>query len=174
MRTRAVLAAILVAVMLTTALLQPVSLLRVETGEGELVACARIDADTPVTLTFTHSMHGGFVRETYTVEDDRLVRQRIVTEKAAPAQYYATDGRVRQGPDGDEAVAGAVSTDELGGRIDAIGNHRLDAGATRWQLFEIFREPVQVRISGDRSQRIRVPDACVSPGASLATKGLIS
>ena len=156
MLMRAVLGAILASLMLVMALLQPVSLLRVETGDGELVICARVDADTPVTLTFTHSMFGGFVRETYTVDDERLVRQQIVTENAAAAEYYATDGRVASVPDGYEVLAGPFSTDE-----------------TNWRMYEIFREPAQVRISGDSTPRIRVPDACLSRGANPATKGLI-
>lgn len=174
MMTRAVLAAILAGVMLATALMQPVSLLRVETEMGELTLCTPVDAGSPVTLAFTHSMFGGFVRETYTIEGDRLVRQQIVTENAAAAEYYATDGRIQRVPEGYEVLAGPFSTDELVVRVDAIGNHRLTAGETSWQLFEIFREPAQVRISGDRTHRIRVPDTCVSPGASLATKGLIA
>lgn len=173
MMMRAVLGVILAGLMLSMALLQPVSLLRVETGDGELVICARVDAHTPVTLTFTHSMFGGFVRETYAVENERLVRQRIVTENAAAAEYYATDGEIASAPDGYEVLAGPFATDELVVRVDEIGNHRLTAGETDWQMFEIFREPAQVRISGDSTPRIRVPDACLSRGANPATKGLI-
>ena len=33
------------------------------TDDGTMLACARIDEETPVTLAFTHSMYGGEVRD---------------------------------------------------------------------------------------------------------------
>jgi hypothetical protein len=153
--------------------LQPVSLLRVESGEVELVICARVDAETPVTLTFTHSMFGGDVTETYVVDrDGALVRQRIVTGNAAAAEYYATDGRVRPVTEGYEVLAGPFSTDTLVIRVDETGDHRLVVGSSAWRLFDMFGEPAQVRISGDRAPRIRVPDTCMSPAEGMQAKGL--
>lgn len=174
MGTRVAVGGVFALAMLAMALLQPVSALRVMTGEGELLLCARLGDGETVALSFTHSMYGGFVRETYVVDDEgRLVRQRIVTENAAAAEYYATDGRVREMPDGYEVVAGPFATDELVIRVDGIGNHRLTAGASSWPLFEIFGEPVQVRISGDRTPRIRLPDGCVASEADLATTATV-
>lgn len=150
--------------MLMAALFQPVSVLRVTTGEDTHLSCVTLSPGDTVTLSFTHSMYGGFVRETYALDDDgRLDRQRIVTEHAASAEYYATDGRVRQAPDGYEVIAGPFATDELVIRVDGIGNHRLRVSELDWPLFEILGEPAQVRISGDRIPRIRLPDGCASP-----------
>lgn len=162
-------------VMLAASLLQPVTWLQATTSDGTRLVCARVSGTTPITLTFTHSMYGGFVMEHYRLgADGMLERQRIVTENAAAAEYYATDGRVRQAPDGYEVVAGPFATDELIIRVDGIGNHRLSVGARRWHVFDIVGEPAQVRISGNRAPVIRVPDDCEASGQLLAIKGFIA
>jgi hypothetical protein len=151
--------------MLMAALFQAVPMLQVTTGEGTQLSCVALSPGDLVTLSFTHSMYGGFVQETYALDDDgRLARQTIVTENAAAAEYYATDGRVRQVRGGYEVLAGPFVTVELVVRVDGVGNHRLQVSDMDWPLFEILGEPAQVRISGDRIPRIRLPDGCASPG----------
>lgn len=168
-------ALVAIAVMLAANLLQPALWLQATTADGTRLACARVSDTTSIALTFTHSMFGGFVTEHYRLgADGMLERQRIVTENAAAAEYYATDGRIRQAPDGYEVVAGPFATDELTIRVDGIGNHRLSAGASSWPLFDITGEPAQVRISGNRAPAIRVPDGCAAPTMHRAIKGVIA
>lgn len=154
--------------MLVMALLQPVSLVRVETGEGEEVICSRVSPGTPVSLTFTHSMYGGFVTEMYEVDDaSTLVRRRFVTENAAAAEYYGTDGRVQKTEDGYEVIAGPFSTNDLVVRVTTRGDHHLTIGSETWHLPAMFGEPVQLHISSERAPRILVPDSCTPPSGDL-------
>lgn len=147
--------------MLVVSLAQPVLLLRVTTAEGEQVLCTRVEPATSVTLSFTHSMFGGFVDEQYLLRPDgTLVRQGIVTENAAAAEYYATDGHVQTVEGGYEVLAAPFATDDLTVRVDARGNHRLTVGTTTFPLYERLGESVQVHLEGERTQPLHVPDAC--------------
>lgn len=131
---------------------QPSLVLRATTGEGIVLACEQVAPGTTVDLTFTHSMYGGFVRETYRVTPDgRLGRERIVTERAAAAEYYATDGRTRRVDDGHEVIAPPFTTEALVIRVDARGDHRLVVGATTWHLAGVLNAPTQVCLDVERA-----------------------
>ena len=107
------------------ALAQPVQVAEVRTDDGNVLVCHRTAPGGIVTLVFTHSMYGGEVRETWRVDGDGLDRVQIVTENAAAAEYYATDGRTRRVDGGVEVLALPAHVDTLPFRIDHIGNHRL-------------------------------------------------
>jgi hypothetical protein len=101
-----------------------------------------------VTLTFTHSMYGGDVSETYAATlDGTLARRRIVTGNAAAAEYYATDGRVARADAGYEVIAPPFATRELVIRVDARGDHRLSIGGETTMLAALLDAPTQVRIA---------------------------
>lgn len=122
------LAALVLAAALAGLALAPVTLVRVVTGEGEVLACRRVAPGDPVTLAFTHSMYGGEVRETWRVDGARLARAGIETDNAAAAEYYATDGAVARTQRGFAVIAPPLAVARLPVRIDAIGDHRLRVG----------------------------------------------
>lgn len=131
---------------------QPVMVVRAVTGEGTTLVCERVAPGDSVAFTFTHSMYGGFVRETYRVTPDALLaRQQIVAEHAAAAEYYATDGRTRQVADGYEVLAAPYATASLVIRVDARGDHWLTIGATRHHLAGMLDDPTQVRLAVERA-----------------------
>jgi hypothetical protein len=128
--------------------LQPDLALTATTDGGAWLACARVAPGDELTLAFTHSMYGGDVRETYRVADDgRLVRERMVTDNAAAAEYYAWDGRVARTDGGYEVIGPAFATDDLVVRVDARGDHRLTAGDWTWRLADAVARPTRVRIA---------------------------
>jgi hypothetical protein len=162
--TLLLLALVGVAAMLGTAMLQPVSWVQAVTADGTRIACGRVSGATPITLTFTHSMFGGYVDEHYRLRDgETLERVRIVTERAAAAEYYATDGMVRRVDDGYEVIAPPYSTDRLVIRVDARGDHRLTIGETRWPLYRHLGASTQVTLEVQRDARTRIPPACDRP-----------
>lgn len=106
-------------------LAQPVQSVAVKTSDGNALVCRLVNRGTAVTLVFTHSMYGGEVRETWRAVGNMLVRDRIVAERAAAAEYYATDGRTQRVDGGYEVIVAPLQASELPFRIDQIGNHRL-------------------------------------------------
>lgn len=156
-----IVALVAIGLMLAASLLQPVTWLRVTTDDGTLVACGRANGGTPITLEFTHSMFGGFVRELYHLGPDGLLeRQRMVTENAAAAEYYATDGRIRHIPEGYEVLAPPFVTDRLVVRVDARGQHRLTIGGLTHPLYDQLQASTAVTLEGMRSPVYQVPRTC--------------
>lgn len=140
------LAALVLAMTVAGTLAQPVQVLTVDTRDGDPLICRRMGRGDTVTLVFTHSMYGGEVRETWRVDGDALARERIVTDNAAAAEYYATDGAVRRVSGGYEVISTPVRADALPFRIDEIGNHRL-----RFDGVEI---PLAERVDGSAGATI--------------------
>jgi hypothetical protein len=127
---------------------QPALSLTATTDTGMTLVCERVQPGTLVTLTFTHSMYGGDVSETYAAAPDgTLARRRIVTANAAAAEYYATDGRVDRTGTGYEVIAPPFTTRELVIRADARGDHRLTVGGETRSLAALLDAPTQVRIA---------------------------
>jgi hypothetical protein len=156
--------------MLAASLLQPVTWVRVVTDDGTMVACGRVDEDKPITLEFTHSMFGGFVREVYHLGPDGLLeRQRMVTENAAAAEYYATDGEIRHTPEGYEVLASPFVTDRLVVRVDQRGQHRLTIGGITHPLYDQLQASTAVTLEGHRSPLHEVPRMCRVPSAAPVT-----
>ncbi len=149
-----------IGLMLAMSLLQPVTWVEAVADNGARLACARVDDTTPISLRFTHSMYGGAVTETYRVRDGLLQRQRMVTENAAAAEYYATDGAVRTVPDGYEVIAPPFATDRLAVRVDQRGDHHLTIGAAEWPLYDQLRASTRVTLDAHRTSRIMVPHEC--------------
>ena len=130
-------------------MMQPALSLQVTTGEGIPVLCSRVTPGTPVTLEFTHSMYGGYVREIYRVDaDGELERERVVTEYAAAAEYYATDGRTSRVDDGYEVSGPPFVTRDLIVRVDDRGDHWLTIGQSRYHLAEMLPGSTRVHING--------------------------
>lgn len=126
---------------------QPTLSLTATTDTGTALVCERVRPGTPVVLTFTHSMYGGSVRETYVATaDGTLTREKIVTANAAAAEYYATDGRVERTSDGYRVIAPPFATRTLVIRVDARGAHWLTVGPATFRLADRVTEPTQVRI----------------------------
>lgn len=156
-------ALLMMGAMLATILIHPVAWVQAITDDGTPLACARVDANTPITLAFTHSMYGGFVAEDYRLRaDGMLERQRMTTENAAAAEYYATDGQVRADPDGYEVIASPFATDALAIRVDARGDHQLTVGTRTWSLYDLLGASTRVTLETRRSPRWDVPRACTA------------
>jgi hypothetical protein len=130
------LGALVLALAIAGTLAQPVSVASVVTSDGTALACRRVGRDRAVTLVFTHSMYGGEVRETWRVDGGALVRERIVAERAAAAEYYATTGETRAIAGGHEVLAPPLRVDALPFRIDQVGAHRLRIGEEEIALAE--------------------------------------
>lgn len=123
---RAVAGLVLATALMLGSALSPGQLIAVTTEGNEPLVCRPVGRDSTVTLVFTHSMYGGDVRETYVAAPgNQLRRTGIVTDNAASAEYYATDGRISR-IDGDYLLLQPEQTfDELIFRVDDIGKHRL-------------------------------------------------
>lgn len=125
----------------------PQQVIRVETANGDLLACTRVDAGDVAQLQFTHSMFGGYVREQWEITPDgQLNRLRFVTENAAAAEYYATDGASYQADDGFVVPGDPLQQPELIVRVNNRGNHVLTVAGNEWHLAEMVDESTQVRI----------------------------
>jgi hypothetical protein len=124
----------------------PAQAVRFVLEDGTVIACAPAKPGTLVTITFTHSMYGGYVMETWAVADGVLDRQSILTENAAAAEYYAWDGRVERVGDAFEVVTEPLQEDELVIRVDQIGRHEVSVGRWVAPLSRTLAEPTQVRI----------------------------
>ena len=119
----------------------------VETADGDQVWCVPVDSGDTVQLQFTHSMFGGYVRENWLVTaDSSLERHLFVTENAAAAEYYATDGSSFQSDDGFVVPGPPLVQRELIVRVNDRGNHVLSVNDDSMPLAKEIRESTQVRI----------------------------
>lgn len=129
-------------------LASPAQSLQVRTDTGALVWCTAVSADDIVQLQFTHSMFGGYVREQWQVTPDRELRRvRFVTENAAAAEYYATDGTSYQADDGYVVPGEPLQQPALIVRVNQRGNHYLSVGGTSVHLAGLVSQSTQVRIA---------------------------
>jgi hypothetical protein len=118
-------------------------------------------------------MFGGFVREHYRLRaDGEMERQRMVTENAAAAEYYATDGQIQPGDEGYEVLAPPFQADRLVIRVDARGQHRLTIGSVTYPLYDLLGASTGVLLEGKRSPLYTVPRICrtgfAAPVSSIA------
>lgn len=126
---------------------QPRSL-QVQTTTGRLVWCAPIEPGDTVQLQFTHSMFGGYVREQwYATAANQLQRERFVTENAAAAEYYATDGTSYRADDGFVVPSDPLLESELIVRANSRGNHVVTVNGDAVHLADVLPQSTQVRIS---------------------------
>ncbi|MDQ3045174.1 MAG: DUF1850 domain-containing protein [Chloroflexota bacterium] len=106
--------------------------------EGGIVLCFVPRRDEPFTLSFTHSMFGGEVRETYTLTTDaKLQRQEITTANLAAAEYYAYTAGVSQAGERYRLELPAATFDRLDVLVDEVGHHRLSTAERRVDLLAV-------------------------------------
>lgn len=145
-RVGLILGAMLV-VMVPFLLASPTRSVQVQTGSGELVWCGEVASGEIVQVHFTHSMFGGYVRERWLVTpNDTFRRDRFVTENAAAAEYYATDGTSYRADDGYVVPGDALVQSELVIRVDQRGNHYLTVDDETVHLAGLLPQSTQVRI----------------------------
>lgn len=139
----------LVAIVAVAGLLMTPVTVMTATGEtGGVIACERVDRDATIALTFTHSMYGGDVTETYQPSDaGQLLRTSILTDNAAAAEYYAWDGAVEQNGGGFEVAVPDREFASIAVRVDRIGNHRLAIDQGTWFLASMVDGSERVRLS---------------------------
>jgi hypothetical protein len=137
-------------IMLAGAMLTPVTIVRVQPGDGQPIICHQLASGESIVVSFTHSMYGGLVTETWHAAGTALVRDRMVTENAAAAEYYAWDGRILPVAGGYEVIAPPAQTAQLRVMIDDIGNHHLRIGSRVWPLANLLDTPIPVAIGIDR------------------------
>ena len=141
---------IMILLMVPVLISSPQQILQARAENGEVIACAVVNDGDVVQLQFTHSMFGGYVRERWQVTPDgRLNRVRFVTENAAAAEYYATDGSSYEADDGFVVPGDPLQQPELVIRVNNRGNHILTVNDAEWHLAEITQGSTQVRISID-------------------------
>ena len=122
--------------------------LQVRTSTGEVVWCTSVDRGDIVQLQFTHSMYGGYVREQWQVTSgNQLERVHFVTENAAAAEYYATDGSSYLAEEGYVVPTQFLVRQELVIRVNSRGNHVLTIDDRSVNLAELLITSTQVRIS---------------------------
>ena len=90
---------------------------------GNVLGCGE-----SMTLRFTHSMFGGDVAETYVASSTGVERTRLVTERAAAAEYYAWTEEVVPIEGGYEVRVAPHAFDTIVIRINEVGAHRLSVG----------------------------------------------
>ena len=121
--------------------------LLVYSSEQAQAWCIPVKSHDSMQLQFTHSMFGGFVREEWQVTpNNQLQRNRFVTENAAAAEYYATDGTSYLADDGYVVPGPPLQQSELVIRVNNRGNHVLTVGTHTVYLAEELTESTQVRI----------------------------
>lgn len=148
MRNTWLLIGVLVAAMVAPMLTAGQVGVTITTGTGDVVRCIPVFVGDEITLQFTHSMFGGYVRETWRVTPEhQLERVRFVTENAAAAEYYATEVTSFRVRDGWEVPLEALSQPELVVRVNQRGRHQLDINGTTVPLAELLPESTQVRIT---------------------------
>ena len=139
--------AILVLLMVPAMLASSGQSLQVHTADGTLVWCVNVKSNDTVQLQFTHSMFGGYVREDWRVTpSSELARSRFVTENAAAAEYYATDGSSYRADDGYVVPGAPLQQPELTIRVNNRGNHMLTTGDNSIHLAEALPQSTQVRV----------------------------
>lgn len=93
-------------------------------------------------------MFGGYVREQWRITPDyRFDRVRVVTENAAAAEYYATDGTSYRADDGYVVPGEPLMRTSLIVRVNQRGDHVLSVGENIAHLADLLPQSTQVHIS---------------------------
>lgn len=160
-----------VAAMLVFGLLAtPVRTLRVVRdpgGDNTPIACVRVGQGTSFVLSFTHSMYGGRVHETWNVTvAGNLVRTDVRTDNAAAAEYYASDGRVTA-VDGQYVVhVEPLTVPRFTVRLDQVGQQRLRVGHAEYVLIRADEPSAPARVDTTSRPLLAVLAGRVWPGTS--------
>lgn len=143
-----VLLAVILLVMLPVLLVAQPRSLQITTSTGNRVWCVSVQPADTMQLQFTHSMFGGYVREQWSVTPgNKLERIRFVTENAAAAEYYATDGTSFRADDGFVVPGDPLVESELIVRANSRGNHVVSVNGDAVHLSDALPQSTQVRIS---------------------------
>lgn len=146
--------ALVLVVMLPVLLLPTPRSVQIHTPTGDVIWCSPVKVGDTLQLQFTHSMFGGFVREDWLVtQSNQLERSRFVTQNAAAAEYYATDGTSYQDDDGFVVPGEPLVESGLTVRANSRGDHVITVNQNYIHLIEVLPESTQVRISVE-------PQAC--------------
>lgn len=146
-RAGAILATLLV-IMIPALVTTGSSSLHVRTADGEGLWCVDANTGTEVQLQFTHSMYGGFVRETWRITpDSQLERLSFVTQNAAAAEYYAADGSSYRSDNVYVVPGSSLQRAELVIRVNDRGNHQLTVGGVQIDMAGELQQSTQVRIT---------------------------
>ncbi len=139
----------LVAILVMAGLaLTPVTLVAVTGERDRSMVCARAVRNSTITLTFTHSMYGGDVIETFQPTGaGTLLRTSILADQAAAAEYYAWDGQVEPIGERFEVVVPDQEFAALPVRVDQIGAHRLTIDGWRVDLATMVDGSEGVRLA---------------------------
>jgi hypothetical protein len=126
------------------------------------VICAGISSGDALSLSFTHSMFGGEVREDYVVTGDgQLRRVSMTTENAAAADYYAYTVAVIPEAGRYRIDVAPTVLPEIVIRVDHIGHHVLIVESHRLDLLTLTGDRHQVRVTIERQSfwdRVRHKD----------------
>lgn len=148
MRKLAVLLLGIMLIMMPAALHHPDISVQVTTQDGVIITCQPAEYGDMVQLQFTHSMFGGYVREQWVITPaNQMQRTRFVTENAAAAEYYATDGTSYRAGDGFVVPGVPLQQSELVVRVNSRGNHVLTVGDSTIHLAGELPQSTQVRIA---------------------------
>jgi hypothetical protein len=108
-----------------------------------------LDASHEFTLSFTHSMYGGTVAETYEVLWDptpQLRRTAVRTQHGGAAEYYARYGNFFQDGNGWIVDVPPLTLPSLQMRVDSIGQPELESHPGRLALLSLVPDGSLVEI----------------------------
>lgn len=120
---------------------------------GHAFLCGPAPGGQDLTLTFSHSMYGGLVEETFEVDGDDLVRTGVRAERAAAAEYYGMYGDVLADAGWFRVIVTPLPIRDLRFVADEIGHHEIRIGSKGWRTGD---SPPPLHVS------VRVED--ISPG----------
>lgn len=137
-------AVVLLAVLgsLMVLLVRPMPVVEVRAGDGRLLARWPVVDGQVLTLTFTHSMYGGDVREDYRVDPRQGLVLVSVTARQAALDYYALPVSTGTGEYRTAVVERPLGVIRV--RADRIGQHRLTYGDYEMSLVEAAGDEVAV------------------------------
>jgi hypothetical protein len=154
MTTRVIAGCLLAITLLFGILLTPSQRIVVRSGDESIEICRRIPDGERVGLTFTNSMFGGDVRETYVAAGDSLTRVGFWTEVAAAAEYYAWTRPIDIADGGYEVAVPDESFASVPVLIDEVGNYRLVVADEEFGLSGMVDSPVSIVLEVESSTLI--------------------
>ncbi|HET8521681.1 MAG TPA: DUF1850 domain-containing protein [Thermomicrobiales bacterium] len=124
-----------------------VTLRATDLDDGRVVVCEHVLIGEPIILTFTHSMYGGDVRETFIpTEDGRLQRIEMTTANEAAAEYYAYDAPVIREHGRFRVDVPPEMYEDVVIHVDHVGHHRLTVNGRQIDLLRRAGDEHDVQI----------------------------
>jgi hypothetical protein len=120
-------------------------------ADGRQVLCRQMPVGGEVVLTFTHSMYGGDVQETFIpMPDGRLRRVEMTTANEAAAEYYAYDASVTRVDGRYRVDVPSEVYQDLVIHVDHVGHHRLTVNGERIDLLRRVGDGREIRLQAVR------------------------